>query len=352
MKHVSLALSSLMAALVAALVVMALAAPAQADKPPEPKAEKAAAPAAAAPAKAPTAAPAKATAAAPVAVPVVKVKPQPAYVAQGKWKALKVTGKLDGKSQTAAVLVYTPAPEDPAKKYPLVLALHGWNHTPEMFRDKGDLARYADQYGLVLAIPAMGKTVYETAFYPESKKKWGAIPGTRWVGEVVLPYLRKNLPIYDDRAHTAVVGYSTGGRGALLLAAAYPEFAFAGSSSGTFDLMRLDPKDGEYKIHAVIYGPREQFKDRWELDNVIAPARLDKLVGTVVYAAHSGQDIVVKPDQLEALREANAARAAPQKAVSAIIALVPDGGPHDWPFWVGQWELMFRTLGKTLGLTK
>lgn len=333
MKHVSHARFPRLAALAAAalavlaLAVLALAAPALADKPPEPKAAKAAAPAA-------------------------KVKPQPAYVAQGKWQSLKVTGKLDGKSQTAAVLVYTPAAEDPAKKYPLVLALHGWNHTPEMFRDKGDLARYADQYGLVLAIPAMGKTVYETAFYPESKKTWGAIPGARWVGEIVLPYLRKNLPVYDDRAHTAVVGYSTGGRGALLLAAAYPEFAFAGSSSGTFDLMRLDPKDGEYKIHAVIYGPREQFKERWELDNVIAPARLDKLEGTVVYAAHSGQDIVVKPDQLEALRQANAARAAPRKAVSAIIALVPEGGPHDWPFWVGQWELMFRTLGKTLGLTK
>lgn len=352
MKHVSHARFSLLASLlVTALSVVALAAPASADKPPEPKAEKAAAPAAA-PAKAAAPAPAKAPAAAPAAAPVAKAKPQPAYVAQGKWKSLKVTGKLDGKSQTAAVLVYTPAAEDAAKKFPLVLALHGWNHTPELFRDKGDLARYADQYGLVLAIPAMGKTVYETAFYPESKKKWGAIPGTRWVGEIVLPYLRKNLPVYDDRAHTAVVGYSTGGRGALLLAAAYPEFAFAGSSSGTFDLMRLDPKDGEYKIHAVIYGPREQFKERWELDNVIAPARLDKLVGTVVYAAHSGGDVVVKPDQLEALREASSARAAPQKPVSAIIALVPDGGPHDWPFWVAQWELMFRTLGKTLALTK
>lgn len=348
MKYASLVLSSLLA------LVLGAAAPARADKPPEPKP---AAPAAAPAAKAdPKPAPAAATGAAkapvaPVAKPAKVAKP---YAAQGKWKSLKVTGTLDGKSQTAAVLVYTPkAPADDAsKKFPLVLALHGWNHTPEMFRDKGDLARYADQYGLVLAVPAMGKTVYETAFYPESKKKWGAIPGTRWVGEIVLPYLRKNLPVYDDRAHTAVIGYSTGGRGALLLAEAYPEFAYAGSSSGTFDLMRLDPKDGEYKIHAVIYGPREQFKDRWELDNVISPARLERLAGTAVFAAHSGQDVVVKPDQLEALREATAAGAATKAPGGPVIALVPEGGAHDWPFWVSQWDAMFRGLSKTLGLTK
>jgi hypothetical protein len=178
----------------------------------------------------------------------------------GRWlEPVKVTGKIDGKSATAAMLVYVPrgypvarprhvssAAGPPAagaaRKYPLVIALHGWNHAPETFRDQGELARWADTYGVVLAVPAMGTTIYETALYPQSKRPWGPVPGARWVGEVVLPYLRAHYAVRGDRAHTAVIGYSTGGRGAVLLAETYPEFTFAGSASGTFDLMRLDPR--------------------------------------------------------------------------------------------------------------
>jgi S-formylglutathione hydrolase FrmB len=276
----------------------------------------------------------------------------------GRWTGpVKVTGKVDGKSMTQPMLVYLPrgypplearATEDPAravKKFPLVIALHGWNHSPELFRDKGTLATYADQYGVVIAVPAMGVTIYETAMYPESKRTWGAIPGTRWVGEVILPYLRANYAVAQDRAKTAVIGYSTGGRGAVLLAEAYPEFAFAGSASGTFDLMRLDPKDGEYKIHAVVYGPRDKFKDRWELDNCVSPARLAKLTGTALWIGHSAKDRSVPPDQLDALRDA--VKAVP--AIQAELVMSPEGG-HTWEYWNSQWAAMFAAMAKALAL--
>ena len=264
----------------------------------------------------------------------------------GQWSAtVKVKGTIDDKTMTATMLVYTPVGYSATKKFPLVIALHGWNHTPEMFRDKGDLAQWADRYGVVLAVPAMGKTVYETAFYPESKRAWGVIPGTRWVGEVILPYVRANYAVLSDRAHTAVIGYSTGGRGAVLLAEAYPEFAFAGSASGTFDLMRLDPKDGEYKIHAIIYGPRDKNTARWELDNCITPARLAKLDGTALFIAHSGKDNVVMPNQLDALRAALDGKS----AIKAEFVTPPAGG-HDWKFWNAQWPAMFTSLAAALAL--
>ncbi len=227
--------------------------------------------------------------------------------AAGRWSApVQVTGTIDGTTATAPLLVYLPAGYalKGERKYPLVIALPGWNHSPELFRDKGELARQADTYGVVLAIPAMGKTIYETRFYKESKRTWAPVPGTRWVGEVVLPYLRAHYAVWGDRAHTAVLGYSTGGRGAVLLAEAYPEFAFAGSLSGTFDLMRLDPKDGEYRIHANVYGPREKVPERWTLDNCITPERLAKLAGTRLFIAHGDRDKVVRRDQLDALRDA------------------------------------------------
>jgi S-formylglutathione hydrolase FrmB len=285
----------------------------------------------------------------------------------GRWSGpVKVTGKIDDTTASAAMLVYLPKgyPSPPAaagkspgsaaptadasaagKKYPLVIALHGWKHSPEMFRDKGELARWADAYGVVLAVPAMGTTIYETRLYPQSKQTWAQVPGTRWVAEVILPYVRGHYAVLTDRAHTAVIGYSTGGRGAVLLAEAYPEFAFAGSASGTFDLMRLEPASGEYKIHAVVYGPRDKFKDRWELDNCTAPARLAKLAGTQLFIAHSSKDTSVPPDQLDALRDAVKGRA----DIKAEFVMAPEGG-HTWPYWNSQWEAMFRAMASALGL--
>jgi S-formylglutathione hydrolase FrmB len=276
----------------------------------------------------------------------------------GRWsEPVKVTGKVDDKTMTATMLMYLPRgyPAGPAggaagsaaaRKYPLVLALHGWNHSPEMFRDKGDLARWADTYGLVIAVPAMTTTIYETKLYPQSTRTWGAVPGTRWVGEVILPYVRAHYSVSGDRAHTAVIGYSTGGRGAVLLAEAYPEFSFAGSASGTFDLMRLDPKDGEYKIHAVVYGPRDKFKDRWELDNCVSPARLARLGGTQLFIAHSSKDRSVPPDQLDALRDVIMGN----PDIKAEFAVSPEGG-HTWEYWNGQWGAMFGAMATAMGVT-
>ncbi len=250
--------------------------------------------------------------------------------------AITVHGSIDGKPATGAMRVYLPAGYSTKKKHPLVIGLHGWGDSAEVWKDKGDLAAFADKYGFVLGIPSMGKTVYETRFYPQSHGAWTTAPGTRWVAEVILPYLRAHYAVFPDRAHTSVFGYSTGGRGAVLLAEAYPEFGFAGSVSGTYELMTLAPTEGEYKIHAVVYGERAAFKERWELDNVCAPARLAKLGGTRLFIAHGAKDTTVNPNQLEALRAALKGT-----AIDAELVVAPDAG-HDWKFWTSQWPRLFE----------
>ncbi len=255
---------------------------------------------------------------------------------------IEVTGAIDGKPGKGSLLVYTPAVYSKGKPLPLVIALHGWDHSPELFKSKSDLASLAEANGVVLAVPNMGKSVYETKFYPESKGAWTTAPGTRWVGEVILPYVRAHYAVSADRAHTAVIGYSTGGRGAVLLAEAYPEFAFAGSLSGTYELMTLEPKEGEYKIHANLYGSREKFKARWQLDNIVEPARLAKLDGVRLFIAHGAKDKGVNPNQLDALR-----KALEGTKVDVEFVVSPEGG-HDWTFWNSQWPRVFELMSKTL----
>ncbi len=252
---------------------------------------------------------------------------------------IEVTGSIDGKEGTGKLRVYLPTGYSSRQRYPLVIALHGWDHCAELWKTKGDLGPFADQHGFVLAVPDMGKTIYETAFYPQSQGKWTVAPGTRWVGEVILPYMRKNYSVSSEAASTSVIGYSTGGRGAVLLAEAYPEFGFVAALSGTYELMTLLPTEGEYKIHAVVYGPRDKFKARWELDNIVSPARLDKLSGTRLYIAHGAKDRGVNPNQLESLRAALKGR-----PVNAEFVVVPDAG-HDWKFWNSQWSRVFELAG-------
>lgn len=270
---------------------------------------------------------------------------------KGHWSdPIVFKGTIDAAEATGSMLVYLPAGYDAsdanaAKRYPLAIALHGWAHSPELFKKKGTLGKWADTYGIVLAVPAMGKSVYETAFYPETKGDWTAAtgaPGTRWVAEVVLPYMRQNYRVFPDRAHTAVIGYSTGGRGAVLIAEAYPEFAFVGGLSGTYDLSRLAPKEGEYKIHALLYGARDTFPERWTLDNCVTPERLAKLAGTSLFIAHGAADKVVHPNQTDALE---AALAGAKIKVDAEFKSAP-GAAHDWKFWNSQWGPMFARMAK------
>lgn len=262
----------------------------------------------------------------------------------GGWSSsLEVTGEVAGVRGTGKVRVYVPEGARAGQRFPLVLALHGWGHSAEEFiRKSPQLEALAQQHQVVLAVPDLGTSVYETRFYPQTRGAWTTAPGTPWVLEVVLPWLRAHFPVHGDRAHTAVLGYSTGGRGAVLLAESSKAFVFAGSASGTFSFALLSPSEGEAKIHAAVYGLRANFPERWDIDDCVNPARVEGLRDTRLYIAHGAEDRSVRPDQLEALRTALRG-----SAVQAQWVLMPGAG-HTWEFWNAQWPPMFAALAKAL----
>jgi putative tributyrin esterase len=265
----------------------------------------------------------------------------------GRWADVRVTAPArlaGGKPAHGRVLVYTPAklPPGPA---PLLIVLHGWNGTAEEWRQRPETAEVltlADEHGVIVAVPTMGRTVYESRFYPESRGRWGRVPGAVWLGEVVLPHLRATLPVRKDRGGTAVLGNSTGGRGALVLAQRYPEFAAVASLSGTYDLGLLQPTQGEYKIHAVIFGPRARFAERWREEDCVGEAKMVPLRGVTLYLAHGAADKVVGPDQLRSF-EQHLKRA----GVDATVVVDPAAG-HDWRFWGAQLRPALTTLFRAL----
>lgn len=274
--------------------------------------------------------------------------PPPILQATGKWlEPMEAVGLIDGKEVRGEVRVYVPAgyEERGAKEapYPLVLALHGWDHSPALFADQGGLGELAEKHQVVIAVPDTGRSIFETSFYKQTKSKWTKAPGARWVGEVVLPWLRANLKVSKEPKQTAVIGYSTGGRGAFLLAALYPEFAYVGSVSGTYDLMALDPKIGEYRIHAVIYGPRDKFPERWQKDDVNTREHLARFAGLHLYVGHGDKDKSVPIEQMHLFEKALSGI----KVKSKAFVTTKKGG-HDWPLWNAHWPAMFEGFRKSM----
>jgi S-formylglutathione hydrolase FrmB len=253
----------------------------------------------------------------------------------GRWSEVRVTAPATlagGKVFHGQVLVYTPVTvgKGPA---PLLLVLHGWNGTAAEWKQRAETAAvlaFADERGVIVAVPTMGRTVWESRFYPESRGRWGRVPGAVWLGEVVLPRLRAVLPVRKDRGGTAILGNSTGGRGAIVLAQRYPEFGAVASLSGTYDFGRLPAAAGEHKIHAVVFGPRARFPERWREEDTVGDAKLERLRGVRLYLAHGGGDKVVGADQLRSFEQHLG-----RLAIPATVVIDPAAG-HDWKFWGAQ----------------
>jgi dipeptidyl aminopeptidase/acylaminoacyl peptidase len=270
-----------------------------------------------------------------VAGPTLGPPPLPA----GRWEAHEVEGRCGGGSGAALVQVYLPRGWTPARRWPLLLALHGWNHEASRWRALG-LPALADRLGLVVVAPEMGTSVYERAFRPETVQPWGPAPGACWVAEVVLPWARGALAAARGRAHAGVLGYSTGGRGALVVASRWPEFAFAGALSGTYDLAALDEATGEYRIYEAVFGPRAAFAERWQAEEI--PLATKALASTRLWLAHGVADPVVPIEQQD-----RAAKALGRRAGLTVHRIARAG--HEEAFWRAELVPLVEGLAKAVG---
>jgi len=240
------------------------------------------------------------------------------------WRTLTLEGALDEGALSASGTVWLYAPPELADA-PILVGLPGWKFSSTTWEEHAAIGELADRHGFRLALIDMNVSIYESSFYPETAPgyRWCGpdcgIPGARWVGEVVAPYLR-------TQGHIAgLFGLSTGGRGAVLLPQLYPGLADrACAMSGTYDLFDLPP-GGELQIHQVIYGSREQHPDRWRRDDTLAQA--DRLEGLSALVIHGALDGVVSPSQSQRLVDTMRDR-----GLTAELILEPGGG-HDWALW-------------------
>ncbi|MCB1175680.1 MAG: prolyl oligopeptidase family serine peptidase [Leptospiraceae bacterium] len=221
-----------------------------------------------------------------------------------------------------AVTVYTPAQK------PLlgnVLVLPGWKFSPSRWLNETNLQSLADEYRLRLICPAMHSSIYASQYYPETRLKWGPVPGQKWILERLLPDLQSRGVLRADQ-NNYLLGLSTGGRGVALLALARPNLFRAGAAlSGDYDQSAL-PRD---RLMTAVYGAYDRFPERWTgKDN---PHQQVSKWQMPLYLAHGTIDRVVPYSQsasfYQALRSAHSG--------IEVVLQSPAAG-HDFRFWGSQ----------------
>jgi len=219
------------------------------------------------------------------------------------------------------VTIYTP----PGKKIRGdILLLPGWKFSRHGWLNETEIKRLADKNGFRLVCPEMNVTIYESRYFPETTLKWADTPGLKWIHEIFLPAM-KSKGLFQDGRGRFVLGLSTGGRGAVLVALDNPGmFNAAAALSGDFDQTEM-PRDN---LMTAVYGSFQKFPERWRLDNPVQRAKDWKIP---LYLAHGTKDAVVPPSQTKlfytVLRNLH---------VALDIRLEMPESRHDYLFWNSQ----------------
>ncbi|MGQ9842690.1 MAG: alpha/beta hydrolase family protein [Spirochaetota bacterium] len=203
-----------------------------------------------------------------------------------------------------------------------ILILPGWNFSRKRWIKETSLRNEAIKRGYNLILPEMSVTIYESAYFPQTTRKWAKTPGSEWMKNILIPEMQKQGLLLSHQFN-AVMGLSTGGRGAVLVAL-YNKGVFkaAASLSGDFDQTRM-PHD---TLMAAIYGPYQQYKERWEtFDN---PYYMLSHWDIPLYLGHGTKDTVVPFSQTKTFYEAL------KKAKPTVnVVFHSCACAHDFTYW-------------------
>ncbi|NEP12625.1 MAG: prolyl oligopeptidase family serine peptidase [Symploca sp. SIO2C1] len=236
--------------------------------------------------------------------------------------------------------LYVPPNYGTDASLPCLLVLPGWDFPRTSWVENAPLVKYADRYGYALILPEMGKTLYESQYYPETQPayRWNSTPGGQFIREKLIPHIQQTHNLLQPGQHNTMLGLSTGGRGVALIALENPDLFVAGATlSGDFSQENMT----DDKLMTGVYGSFNQFRDRWlGRDNPQARVAEWKIP---LYLAHGTADGIVPESQSRLFYDALSKFHG--QNLSLVYDSVPGAG-HDYQFWGGQLEAVFEFLQK------
>ena len=251
-------------------------------------------------------------------------------ITPGTWlRNLNVPYTYEGNEYSETIQIYFHRNYKAGENTRVIFALHGWGANHLEWGANSNITALADKYNMVIVCPNMKRSLYETAYYNETTNKWSGMPGGKYFGEVLIPYLQQTFALAYDKNKTGIMGLSTGGRGAILMAVIYPQyFGAAAGFSGYYS-----PEDmPNSRLLRSVYGEYRRFPERWQNDdNALHLA--ENLKDIPVFLSHGGRDKVVSPTQtqimlirLNMLFNSGAIKHKPMVRNFSNLA-------HDWIYW-------------------
>jgi hypothetical protein len=219
-----------------------------------------------------------------------------------------------------------------------ILVLPGWNFSRKDICIKSDFCTRAKKQRYILVFPEMMKSVYSSAFFPETRDDWRRYPTLHWITDTLIPFCRKQFHIFNEGGKNFLYGISTGARGVVLVAENTGNLFLAGAAlSGDYDQTSM-PAD---LLMTGTYGPYDQFKDRWRgPDN---PSLLSSRLKIPLYLAHGKQDAIVPCQQtIDFSRKITT-----EDPRRGHILYLCDTCGHNYSFWNSQTEDVFTFFEKT-----
>lgn len=268
-------------------------------------------------------------------------------VSPGSWlRNVPVPYRVGKVQHIGSMHLYFPKGYSPDSAARTLILLHGYRQEPGDWEARTPVARYADEHGFVLVCPAMSTTLYESDYYPETVNRWATIPGSRFVTEILIPFVRERYGVARKRNLTGVYGISTGARGAVLLAARHNGlFSAAAGLSGDYDAssMRRD------RILTSVFGRYDEHRERWEREvNILAMA--EKLRKTPLFLGHGTRDGVVPPLQTDLLAgRLDDLRGRGRGYECVVEREKSNGAGHDWRYWGDLTPEVFAFFDRHLG---
>lgn len=205
-----------------------------------------------------------------------------------------------------------------------ILVLPGWGYSRRSWGESTSLFQRGRAAGYRFILPEMGKSLYTTRLYPETRADWRKYPTRTWLTDTLIPFLQARIGVLPKGGANFVMGLSTGARGALLTCA-YTDSLFRAAAlfSGDYDLT-LQPKEA---INVGFLGSLARFPKRWRgADNPVDKLRSLK---TALYIGHGEQDAVTPVAQSRLLYQ-KAKEIRP--GLSVTLHIVKTAG-HNYIYW-------------------
>lgn len=212
-----------------------------------------------------------------------------------------------------------------------ILLLPGWNYSYRTWIDSSDFCKVALKHGYRLVLPDMGKSIYSTHYYPETRIDLSKEATLSWLTDTMIPYLVKNKIAFHTNKNY-IYGVSTGARGALQIAIRTNSFFSAVAAlSGDYNQVKL-PNDN---LITAFYGNYKAFSKRWEMED--NPYTNCIQIKSSLFLGHGLKDNLVSSFQTIELYNQI-------KALQPLLKVeidTPEAG-HYYPYWNSETKKILK----------